>query len=525
MAYTTPGVWDELTRFNVDFSRVAEGSSVLSAGAVESALTGRGLDVKQVEVPGDRGLFIEGRLGERVAGPLDAAVPELIAQIGEALGIPDPREIRPKHIARSATGTHVKVEQTLGGIPIYGAELTVHFDPDNLPFMLSGRPMPEAAGAEAEEGNLAEEESAKMVIDEFKLSPATPPKIDRLILPVPDGFIACHQVKVRSVDPFADVVAFVSTRGELLAVFNTMSAVRAEAQIFPVNPLRTQMSRDRLDNITVGNPLVLSGAFAAVSNQAGTDAASPNGDFAYSPGHPNFDEPCLYYFLDQAKVQLGALGGESLDLDVFSRANFAPMRGYVHVPGADDNAYYSSVDGCVYFGDINIDSTERYTARSRDIVIHEYVHALTDAICRLGRGMPHTQSRAMSEGYSDYFAASMLDDPVMGDYFMNDPGGFRNCDNDQRFPGGYAGEEHQVGEVWAGFLWSLRLDNRVGKGVADALALESLYYLGSWQTILQGVAALTEADRRIFPADVTTRTGRHEAAIRQLFDDRKPRQP
>jgi hypothetical protein len=105
---------------------------------------------------------------------------------------------------------------------------------------------------------------------------------------------------------------------------------------------------------------------------------------------------------------------------------------------------------------------------------------------------------------------------------MNNTSGFRRSDNNRKFPSGYAGEEHDVGEVWAGFLWSLRQDSGIGRGMADALALESLYYLGPWRTIVQGMEAVIEADRRLFPADATSRTGRHEAAIRQHFQDRKP---
>jgi hypothetical protein len=109
----------------------------------------------------------------------------------------------------------------------------------------------------------------------------------------------------------------------------------------------------------------------------------------------------------------------------------------------------------------------------------------------------------------------------MGDYFMNNAAGFRTCENAKRFPAGYAGEEHAVGEVWAGFLWSLRNDHAIGKGVADILALESLYFLGPWRTILQGVEAVVLADRKLFPSN-NPGVGRHEGSIRQAFAPRRP---
>jgi hypothetical protein len=128
----------------------------------------------------------------------------------------------------------------------------------------------------------------------------------------------------------------------------------------------------------------------------------------------------------------------------------------------------------------------------------------------------------MSDGYSDYFAATLLDNPIIGDYFENTAEGFRNCATDKRFPAGFAGEEHAVGEVWAAFLWSLRNDAAVGPGVADALALQSLYFLGPWRTIIQGLEAVLLADRRLFQVDEFGAVGRHEQAIQDAFAARRP---
>jgi fungalysin metallopeptidase (M36) len=150
-------------------------------------------------------------------------------------------------------------------------------------------------------------------------------------------------------------------------------------------------------------------------------------------------------------------------------------------------------------------------------VYHEFAHAVSDAICRLGRTQQHTQSRGMSEGYSDYFAASALNDPRIGDYVLNNANGDRNLTNPGlRFPAGFAGEEHSTGEVWAAILWDVR--TQCGPGVTDLLALESLQFLSPNATFNDGLAALITADRRLFPT--RNSTGRHEAVLNTAFNSR-----
>lgn len=236
------------------------------------------------------------------------------------------------------------------------------------------------------------------------------------------------------------------------------------------------------------------------------------------------------FFLDQTRKAFELLGHAPFAGQNFlAQANFNPMHGIMHDPNPAmlNNAFYHPHDGCLYFGDItddfkNTGTIVRYTPRSRDIVIHEFTHAVTDAICRLGRTRAHTESRAMSEGFSDYFACSFLDYPIMGDYFKDDAMGLRTCENPQPFPRGYAGEEHTVGEIWASFLWSLRQDPEIGPTIADVRALQSLDFLGPSRTIIQGFHALLQADRRLFPADASATPGRHEERIQALFTMRKP---
>src|SRR3712207_7191728 len=76
------------------------------------------------------------------------------------------------------------------------------------------------------------------------------------------------------------------------------------------------------------------------------------------------------------------------------------MRIVVRDPGSPDNAYYSPDSGDLHFGLFG----RRSSARDASVVIHELGHAVTDAICRLGRSFSrNTEARGLSEGFSDYF--------------------------------------------------------------------------------------------------------------------------
>ena len=173
-------------------------------------------------------------------------------------------------------------------------------------------------------------------------------------------------------------------------------------------------------------------------------------DFTADPARAEFDEPQIYHHAWRALEWFRAL----TDPPLLTADPFAPMRILVRDPGSPDNAYYSPDTGDLHFGMFG----ERSNARDASVVIHELGHAVSDAICRLGRSFTRdTEARGLSEGFSDYFAASLLDDPRLGPFIADDPEGARNAaDPGLRFPPGFRGEEHDLGAVWAAVLWGLR---------------------------------------------------------------------
>jgi hypothetical protein len=85
-----------------------------------------------------------------------------------------------------------------------------------------------------------------------------------------------------------------------------------------------------------------------------------------------------------------------------------------------------------------------------DVVYHEYGHGITDFLYR-----PLSPSGAMHEAFSDYFACTITDEPMIGEGVITG-GYFRNCDNTLRYPDDLTGEVHDDGRILAGALWDLR---------------------------------------------------------------------
>jgi len=118
--------------------------------------------------------------------------------------------------------------------------------------------------------------------------------------------------------------------------------------------------------------------------------------------------------------------------------------------GLERIVYYRSGGGCVA------------TSRIADVVYHEYAHAITYSLF-----LPEFCPADMHEGYSDYYGATLTDQPDIGVGFRGPGTRLRTVDNDLVYPDDLVGEVHGDGLILAGALWNLR--EAVGAEVADRL--------------------------------------------------------
>ncbi len=102
------------------------------------------------------------------------------------------------------------------------------------------------------------------------------------------------------------------------------------------------------------------------------------------------------------------------------------------------------------------------TGRMATVIMHEYGHAITDFMYR-----PFFPSGAMHECFSDYYAAVITNQPIVGPGFRG-PGTFiRRIDEDRVFPDDMTGEIHTDGLILASALWDARA--ALGAAHADSL--------------------------------------------------------
>src|SRR5262249_19229408 len=131
---------------------------------------------------------------------------------------------------------------------------------------------------------------------------------------------------------------------------------------------------------------------------------------------------------------------------------------------------------------------------------------------------PNDFGRALDEGYADYFAGTINNDPEIGEYAAGYAGGLRSLANGHRFPDDVnypvtgAPEAHWTGMIWGGTCWEGRA--ALGPAVADALVFRSLYYQPDHR------ADFATAARGLLEADHALYQDAHEAVLRQILANR-----
>lgn len=153
--------------------------------------------------------------------------------------------------------------------------------------------------------------------------------------------------------------------------------------------------------------------------------------------------------------------------------------------------------------------TGRHTANDADVVFHEFVHAVTNRLVGGmfdAYGLLEEQSRAMGEGWGDYFALTVTnfaltrERVVTGSWVTDRPGGMRQRPYDAQYPGTFGDigkgkgqvpgasnanlsyrEEHDVGEIWCAALMELT------RKVAAALDSKERGYRVTWQAVVDGL--------------------------------------
>ncbi len=148
---------------------------------------------------------------------------------------------------------------------------------------------------------------------------------------------------------------------------------------------------------------------------------------------------------------------------------------------------------------------DRDSSVDGDVVFHEYGHGISNRL--IGNGstaLSGTQSGAMGEGWSDYWAITINNDGAVGEYVTNNPNGIRRAAytvpaatvHDSYADVGAGGfQVHRDGEVWAATLWDLR--TQLGAATTDLLVLNGMKFTPTRPSFLNARDGILQADQNL----------------------------
>lgn len=149
---------------------------------------------------------------------------------------------------------------------------------------------------------------------------------------------------------------------------------------------------------------------------------------------------------------------------------------------------------------------DRDSSVDSDVVFHEYGHGISNRLIgNGGTALSGTQSGAMGEGWSDYWATTLNNDGVMGEYVTANPTrGVRraaytvpaNAVHDSYADVCAGGcEVHNDGEVWAATLWDLR--TQLGATITDRIVLNGMKFTPTRPSFLNARDGIIQADQNL----------------------------
>lgn len=289
------------------------------------------------------------------------------------------------------------------------------------------------------------------------------------------------------------------------ALFNSKETVNADAQGY--------FDREKLFGKSA--KVVLENPFVSVLNNAKADSAVHLSDDMLKQTELNIDqgpapeERNIYYWIMEARKFLHEkLNFDGMNYQLVATANFGERF---------DNAFFMPMTKTLSFGAGGI--YFKNTAMARDIVMHEFGHAVTFEIYGMQNGY---EFRAMDEAMSDYFAAEITNEPKIGQGALlpaliqrRGTEYLRTAENNFVYPKDYLGDSfHDDGQIFSGSLWNLR--KAVGAEVADRMIHEAR--LAQAKSIREFLLELLVIDERSDDSNPLT-ASKHERAIWKSFLD------
>ncbi len=453
------------------------------------------------------------------------------------------RDLRSLHFRRSVRSLgawHFMFEQRWHKLRIHRAYVSVHIDNKGRVYLVKNRAMPYALLPQSQEqvryhvkANDAWRHALSVIkrSGEIHLSrrPQEHPYVEKILFPVNKRAFPAYGIRLYLTNPRAEYIVYIKASEKLpkwLQDVDNLAHFNVPALVFDPNPpavlgefrsLLTANNKPKLPPpeayrlVTLKNLRkrgFLEGPFVKVKRRP-KQTGPP---YKLKSSQRGFEEVMAYYHIRAAMSYLRDLGFRI-------RALFRkPLM--VEAYGSEkDNSWYSPGLRLLTFGYGGVDDAE-----DAEVILHEFGHALQDAICPdFGRSR---EAAAVGEGFGDYLAASFFAQKKPLDYqtsimswdrvtnHHHAPPCARRVDEDLKFDrylDRYA-YEHQNGKIWSATLWDIWL--ALGREKADRLIIESLFQLDGFTTFADAARAILDADCNLYDR-------RYEAPLLRIFRHRR----
>lgn len=276
-----------------------------------------------------------------------------------------------------------------------------------------------------------------------------------------------------------------------------------------------------LQDVVANGPLA--GPFVKLVDRQSPNIAPPDASASllFDRAADGFEDVNVYFHVDRSQRHLQALGY----VGARGVAAYAIEADAHSLSGTDNSLFLPSSsrfgEGTLHFGEGGTDDAE-----DADLVVHEYGHAIQEWISPGTFGGTFTsESRALSEGLSDYWAysthvaqrlATGRDPFCFADWdarcWEDDasqqcgyrPGAdcLRRLDSALTMAeyerSGGSGAEHRNGAIWSSALREIH--QQLGRDVTDTIVVESMFDVPPHPTFAVMAQRMIEADRLLFNA-------------------------
>ena len=422
-------------------------------------------------------------LGAMKGSPTQVAKAALRAN-SALLGLdPKLRDLRVRQVKQTVAGSHVIFGQKHLGTPIHRAYVTVHMNRKNEVYLVKNRAVPAHLLAASKGIQISASKARGIAVASVKAKGVRVLASEQTWYPVKDRVRFAYKFRVRRETPAHEWIIYVdAATGRILSKYDNLSTATGRAKVFNPNPVVAL--GDWLPLLSKGQPVrrVPDSAYESVRLLDLTRSGRLDGpwvttsptrnrlrirslDFELKSHEPGFEEVMAFYHVDQAIRYVRSLGYKG------RRRIFAKPVPLDARARRADQSFYSPGTRRLEFGTGSVDDAE-----DGEMILHEFGHALQDAICPdFGQS---TQAAAMGEGFGDYFAGSFFATKKAGrrrrrlipavmtwDGILFDaaddprrPPCVRRLDSRKTFEDfdhAEDAEEHDNGEIWSATLWDI----------------------------------------------------------------------